>query len=183
MKFPELPGEVAGPAVSFEFHDVEPAQLFAELADDRIAAWLTAVAKTHNRSIAQLDYIFCSDGHLAAMNVEHLDHDTFTDIITFDLTDPEGNGGNVDEADSTGVGHINRRPKRTIEGECYISQDRVMDNANSFGESPSSEMLRVLVHGLLHLCGLGDESDREAAQMRLAESRALENWSDMPTVG
>ncbi len=164
MKFPDLPGAAGDSVVQFTFHDITPADLFAEVRVEEVSAWLTAVAKTRGRRIAQLDYVFCGDDYLAELNVAHLDHDTLTDIITFDLTDDQS--GTCDE----------------VEGECYISQERVLENASGFGESPNREMLRVIAHGLLHLCGLGDKSAAEARTMRSAEDTALDNWDARPTV-
>ncbi len=111
----------------------------------------------------QLDYILCSDEYLAEMNVEHLAHDTLTDIITFDLSDDDPTGASFSVETS-------------IEGECYISQERVTDNAGGFGESLTHEMLRVLSHGLLHLCGFGDKSAEESAEIRAAEDSAIAEW-------
>ncbi len=157
MKFPSLPLDPDETSVGFAFHEIDRPDIFDEISEVAVDGWLAAVAKTYGRRIDQLDYVFCSDDFLAGMNVEHLDHDTLTDIITFDL---------AEDSPSTGA----------IEGECYISVERVTENAQRFGESPQRELLRVLAHGLLHLCGLGDETDEEAAQMRIAEAAALQNW-------
>lgn len=114
-------------------------------------AWLLRVAAGFGREVAELTFVLLDDEALLALNVEHLDHDTLTDIITFDLSE----GG-------------------AIEGECYISLERVRDNAQRLGESAHRELHRVLAHGLLHLCGLGDKSAPEAAVMRAAEEGALD---------
>jgi len=148
MNFPELPGDVFESGILFDTADVELPELDASALSD----WLSAVAKTYGHRIERLVFVLCSDVFLLKMNQERLDHDTYTDIITFDLRD---------------------RPDAPIEGECYISLERVNDNASRFGESRETELHRVLVHGLLHLCGLGDKTSEEAEFMRSAEDKAL----------
>lgn len=153
MQFPSLPGDLDEQlsTISFDVVDVELPQLDEEV----LSLWLTAVAKTHDCTIASLGYVFCSDAYLLEMNVERLEHDTYTDIITFDLSDAEG---------------------LPIEGECYISLERVAENAASFGVRFERELLRVVVHGLLHLCGLGDKTPEDASSMRIAEDSALAEY-------
>jgi probable rRNA maturation factor len=112
--------------------------------------WLVRVAKQHRKNIGELTYVFVSDAQLLVMNQEFLQHDTYTDIITFDYT--EGT---------------------TVAGELYISIDRVRDNAKSFGVPVRDELHRVMAHGLLHLCGFKDKSPKEAAVMRKQEEKAL----------
>ena len=148
MDFPNLPGDEIIGGITFATVDVDLPIFNA----DQVASWLTAVAKSYDRSIGSLSYVLCSDAYLLEMNVERLNHDSYTDIITFDLRD-------ADDA--------------SLEGECYISLDRVIENATSFGESAIQELFRVFVHGLLHLCGLGDKTAEDAKQMRQAEDRAL----------
>ena len=123
-----------------------------ELDPVRTGAWLVDVAAARGRVVAALTYVLLPDDALHAMNVEYLGHDTLTDIITFDLGDGDG---------------------APIAGECYVSLERVRDNAADLGEPPARELHRVLAHGLLHLCGLGDGSPAEAAAMRAAEREAL----------
>lgn len=114
--------------------------------------WLKSVSKGHNTTIKNLNYIFQTDEELLALNQEHLNHDTFTDIITFDNRDKEG----------------------PVEADIFISIDRVKDNANSFNVSFETELQRVMAHGLLHLIGFGDKSEAEKKEMRKAEDKALE---------
>jgi rRNA maturation RNase YbeY len=99
-----------------------------------------------------LQYVFCSDEYLHAMNVSFLQHDTYTDIITFDLSEP---------------------PKTLIEGELYISVDRVRDNGEKLGTGFEAEILRVIFHGALHLCGYTDKSKAAKAIMRSKEDEYL----------
>ena len=115
-----------------------------------VRIWLYRVAKQHKKTIGEISYIFVSDEQLLLMNQQFLQHDTFTDIISFDST--EGS---------------------TLSGEFYISIDRVRDNAKSFGVPVRDELHRVMVHGLLHLCGFKDKRAKEVAEMRKQEEKAL----------
>ncbi|HSC54214.1 MAG TPA: rRNA maturation RNase YbeY [Phnomibacter sp.] len=107
-------------------------------------------------SIINLSYVFCSDPYLLDINKRFLDHDYYTDIITFDL--------------GTGV-------EDQIEGEIYISIDRVKDNAKSLKISNTEELLRVIFHGILHLCGYRDKTPKEIKAMRAAEDKYLRLYS------
>ncbi len=104
-----------------------------------------------DKELLSLSYIFMTDEQLLEVNRQHLDHDYYTDVITFD---------NSDELN-------------VIEGDIFISIDRVRDNAKQLGEKSSVELHRVMVHGLLHLCGLGDKTEQEQLEMRAAEDRML----------
>jgi probable rRNA maturation factor len=112
--------------------------------------WLNSVAVSEGKTIGDLSYVFCSDEFLLDINREHLDHDTYTDIITFDYSE-------------AGLLH----------GEIYISTDRVMDNASRFRESETKELHRVMVHGLLHLCGYPDKTEEESSVMRNKEEEKI----------
>lgn len=103
------------------------------------------------RELKRLNYIFCSDKYLLEINRSFLNHDFFTDIITFDLS-------------ST---------KKNVEGEVYISLDRVIDNAENLKVSVKEELCRVIFHGALHLCGYKDKRRNEAATMREKEDEYL----------
>lgn len=113
--------------------------------------WIGTVIGREKKREGQLNYIFCSDKELLQINKEFLGHKTLTDIITFDYT--EG---------------------KTISGEIYISAERVMENAEKFGVSFSHELRRVMIHGVLHLCGYGDKTASEKRIMRAREEVALE---------
>lgn len=102
-------------------------------------------------NLVSLAYIFCTDNELRALNKSFLQHDYFTDILTFDLSDS----------------------KDHIFGEVYISLDRVKDNAKTFGSSFPNELMRVLIHGALHLCGYRDKTKREISLMRSKEDEYL----------
>jgi probable rRNA maturation factor len=144
MQFPEFPPlEEDENAISFFNEDTQ-----LDLSpSSQWEAWLVAVADQEQRRIAEINYIFCSDEHLRGINVEFLDHDYYTDIITFDNS-------------TAGSG---------IAGEMYISTERVADNARQLGIDFDQELRRVMVHGLLHLIGYGDKSPEESQVMREKE--------------
>ena len=120
---------------------------------DRTAlkTFLPTVFRKHNKQISNLTYIFCSDDYLLAINKAHLQHDFYTDIITFDLSETP----------------------RQITGEIYISTDRVRDNAATLGVSIKKELHRVIFHGALHLCGYKDKNKKQQKEMRATEDRYL----------
>lgn len=107
-----------------------------------------------NHRIDTINYIFCSDEYLLTINQEYLQHDTYTDIITFDLSNNE----------------------TEIVSDIYISIDRVKENAQKFNSSMEQELHRVLFHGILHLCGLKDKSKQDAALMRAKEEYYLNTY-------
>jgi rRNA maturation RNase YbeY len=149
MQFPSIPDEDSlDKGIDFAVIDVE----FPSFDSTALSAWLSAVAKTYGKSVDSLLYILCSDAYLLDMNIERLNHDTYTDIITFDFGDSSS---------------------EVIEGECYISLERVKENAGLFNVTEAHELNRVFAHGLLHLCGLGDKTEEEAKTMREAEEFAL----------
>lgn len=116
--------------------------------------WLKFVIDQEEHELNSLNYIFCSDEYLLNMNREHLNHDFYTDIITFDTSD---------EA-------------KQIEGEIYISIDRVNENAATNEVKEDEELRRVMVHGVLHLLGYKDESDMEKEKIRDKEDYYLKNY-------
>lgn len=115
------------------------------------ATWLVKVADGFNQKIGGITYVFCSDEYLLEMNKEHLDHDYFTDILTFPLHE-EG---------------------QDIQSDIFISLDRVRENASDLGFSFQDELDRVMVHGLLHLLGQDDHGEENQKKMRAAEDHAL----------
>lgn len=114
------------------------------------ASWLVHVAGSHDAVVDSLGYVFCDDAFVHSINVEHLNHDTYTDIITFDY------GSNV-----------------LLEGEIYISVDRVRENATELQEDFDVELRRVMCHGLLHMIGYNDYDAHEKEVMRRLENDAL----------
>lgn len=123
---------------------------FEPLGDLEYSNWLNAVATSEDKTIGNLSYVFCSDDFLLEINQSYLNHDTYTDIITFDYNED---------------GLLN--------GEIYISTDRVVENALRFRESETDELHRVMVHGLLHLCGYPDKTDEEKDIMRKLENEKI----------
>lgn len=116
-----------------------------------IRYWLSKVARKEKHSIIELNYIFCSDEHLLQINNDYLKHDYYTDIITFDNSEKKG----------------------SIEGDIFISIDRVRENAASQKSSIKDELHRVMVHGLLHLTGYKDKTAAEKETMRKKEDSSL----------
>ena len=114
-------------------------------------AWLKDVFKTENKRLRELNYIFCSDGFLAGVNLQYLHHNTLTDIITFDTSEDV----------------------RFIAGEIFISLDRVKENALKFRASFEEELHRVMVHGVLHLVGYSDKTSQQKKIMRKKEDAYL----------
>ena len=114
-------------------------------------AWLKKVVDKEGFKIKDLNYIFCSDTYLHKINVEYLQHDTFTDIITFDISEDDS----------------------IIAGDIFISIDRVKENSKSLKTVFEEELRRVIVHGLLHLCGYGDHSAEEKVKMRHLEDKYI----------
>ena len=115
-----------------------------------ISAWLRKVAAGYGKKIGDIAYIFCNDERILEVNREYLQHDYYTDIITFDYC--EGN---------------------RISGDLFISLDTVRTNAEQFGASYEEELYRVIIHGVLHLCGINDKAPGEREKMEEAENRAL----------
>jgi rRNA maturation RNase YbeY len=116
------------------------------------------VAYLEGFEVGNLDYVFVTDDELLEMNKAYLDHDYYTDIITFDYTE-----GNV------------------LAGDMFISTDRVKENAVEFGVSFEKELMRVCVHGLLHLCGYGDKTDNEINLMREKEDFYINRYVSRET--
>lgn len=118
--------------------------------------WVKAVLENKGKKLGNLYFILCDDDFLLKINRQFLKHDYYTDIITFDYTED-------------GI----------IAGDLFISIDRVMDNATALQVSEHEELMRVMIHGVLHLLGLKDKSDEEAKQMRKAEEECLELLKEM----
>jgi len=117
---------------------------------EKIKLWLKTIITNYNQTISNINYIFCSDEYLLEINKEHLNHNYYTDIITFDLSESE-----------------------EIESDIFISIDRVIENAKNLGITFETELHRVLVHGLLHLLGFNDKTGVEKTIMREKEDSSL----------
>lgn len=118
-------------------------------------AWIKAVAETYGKKVGEIAYIFCSDEKILEVNRQYLQHDYYTDIITFDYC----------------VGN-------KISGDLFISLDTVRSNAEQFNASYDTELHRVIIHGILHLCGINDKGPGEREIMEAAENKALQMLSD-----
>jgi rRNA maturation RNase YbeY len=114
---------------------------------------LVDMFQREGRPLLSLQYVFCSDAYLLRINQEFLSHDDYTDIITFELGEGRGRSG--------------------VEGEIYISLERVKENAAALGVSVQEELLRVIFHGALHLCGFKDKTKAQAKVMRKKEEEYL----------
>ena len=119
---------------------------------EQIKHWIFRIIQKEDKELEQLNFIFCSDSYLLQINQQYLDHDTYTDIITFPYGAPP-----------------------MIEGDIFISIDRIKENAATYADGLfEKELHRVIIHGVLHLCGYKDKSESEAQLMRQKEDEALE---------
>ena len=123
----------------------------------RVAAWIRAVAASYGKRVGEIAYIFCSDERILEVNRQYLQHDYYTDIITFDYC--RGN---------------------RLDGDLVISLDTVRSNARQLGTDYDTELHRVIVHGVLHLCGINDKGPGERELMEAAENRALALRAQIP---
>lgn len=120
-----------------------------------VNAWIRAVAAKYGKKVGEVAYIFCDDAKILEVNRQYLQHDYYTDIITFDYC--EGN---------------------TLHGDIFISLDTVRSNAQEFGVSFDNELHRILIHGILHLCGQNDKAPADHEEMTRKENEALALISD-----
>ena len=139
-------------AIRFSVQSVD----FELNCEDNVKKWITEVVRRRGKTVGNINYLFCGDEYLLGVNMQYLNHDTYTDIITFDYV-----AGNL------------------ISGDIMISVDRVGENADKFGVEFEQELYRVIIHGVLHLLGQGDKTDEEAAVMRHQEEEALSLWNEM----
>jgi|TARA_B110000902_G_C13734913_1_gene370479 probable rRNA maturation factor len=120
-------------------------------ADEKlIIKWLTNSVNSLDYSIGELSFVFCSDDYLRKLNIKHLNQDYFTDVITFDYS-----------------------KEMSLIGDVFISTERVKENAKLFNVSFNEELFRVIIHGVLHLCGFKDKTKEEKAEMRSKENDFL----------
>jgi probable rRNA maturation factor len=116
-----------------------------------ISDWITNVVTSNQFQVGEINYIFCSDNHLLSINQEYLNHDTYTDIITFD----------------------NSCEESVVESDIYISIERVKENSDEYNIPFEKELHRVMIHGILHLLGMEDKSPDERKRMREKEDACL----------
>ncbi len=133
-------------AIAYQSEDIK----FPKIKRREISDWIKSVAASHNKKIGEIAYIFCSDEKILEINIQYLNHDYYTDIITFDYSE-----GNV------------------MSGDLFISLDTVRSNAEKFGTDYAEELNRVIIHGILHLCGFKDKSPKDEKVMREKENEAL----------
>ena len=132
-------------AIQFSFQTNYPLK-----SRTKIKQWIKQVIEAKGKKTGNITYIFCDDEYLLEVNKQYLQHDYYTDVITFDYVEND-----------------------LISGDIFISTDRVRENALAFCSSETEELHRVIIHGALHLLGLKDKSEKEASQMRQAENEAL----------
>jgi probable rRNA maturation factor len=118
--------------------------------EEHFSSWIETIITSENKTVGEISYVFCDDDYLHAINLQYLNHDTLTDIISFDYTE-----GDI------------------ISGDIFISIERVKDNSIDFKVSFEEELKRVLAHGVLHYCGYKDKTDTDAALMRAKEEEKI----------
>lgn len=137
--------------ISYESHHID----FPEINTETISDWIKEVCRRQLRKTGQIHYIFCNDDKILEINKKYLDHDYFTDIITFDYSE-----------------------NNVVSGDIFISLDTVRSNAAELNESYSKELLRIIIHGILHLCGQDDKMPADKSEMTRKENEALELWNN-----
>ncbi len=133
-------------AISYQTEEIS----FPDIKRRKVATWIKQVAAMYCRKVGDVAYIFCSDEKILEVNKQYLDHDYYTDIITFDYTE-----------------------KDCISGDIFISLDTVKSNSEKFGTEYDEELHRVIIHGILHLCGFEDKTPEDERIMRTKEDEAL----------
>jgi rRNA maturation RNase YbeY len=119
----------------------------------KISAWIKSIAAQNGKRVGEIAYIFCTDERILEINRQYLNHDYYTDIITFDYSE-----------------------NKTVSGDIFISMDTVRSNAEKFNAGLENELYRVIIHGILHLCGYKDKSASEEKIMRNREDEALKEF-------
>ena len=136
----------------------------------RLKSWITSTIVKKKRKAGDITFIFCSDEFLLEMNKQYLDHDTYTDIITFDYSM---------ENDAKIKSPLPPLKRGNISGEIYISVDRVKENSKKFSKTFEDELHRVIIHGVLHLLGHGDKTKAAKEEMRKQEDLCLKALSKL----
>lgn len=139
-------------AISFYAEDIE----LPTINQEAVAQWVRAVAATYGKKVGEICYIFCSDEKILEVNRQYLQHDYYTDIITFDYTE-----------------------KNKIAGDLFISLDTVKSNSESLHTPYNEELHRTIIHGILHLCGINDKGPGEREIMEANENKALSILPDV----
>ena len=142
-------------AINFQAEDID----FPKIIKKRETAnWIKSVAGNHGKKVKDISYIFCSDDKILKINQQYLKHDFYTDIITFDYSEDD-----------------------TISGDIFISLDTVLSNSQKYQTLYNEELHRVIIHGILHLCGVNDKNDADAKLMRKEEDNALQMLDNQST--
>ncbi len=139
--------------IFFHYEEYDHFEIYNKLTSQ----WLNTIAENYEYHIEELNYIFCSDDYLLQINRQYLQHDYYTDIITFDNSEDES----------------------TISGDIFISVDRIKENAVYYSTTFDKELRRVIAHGLLHLIGYGDKNKEEQIVMRKNEDACLSLWAQI----
>lgn len=126
-----------------------------DIVEAEVSAWVRQIAKSYNKVVGDINYIFVDDETMLDINRRFIGHDYYTDHIGFDYS-KDG----------------------ALSGDIYISLDTVRTNSELFGVTFDQELRRIIIHGLLHLCGLRDKTDEERAQMQQAEDKALTQFAN-----
>ena len=124
-----------------------------DIVETEVSAWVRQVAKSYDKVVGDINYIFVDDETMLDINRRFIGHDYYTDHIGFDYSKDD-----------------------SLNGDIYISLDTVESNAELFGVTKEEELRRIIIHGLLHLCGLHDKTEKERAEMQKAEDNALKIW-------
>ena len=133
-------------AIAYYAEDIE----LPAIKKRAVSGWVKAVAETYGKKTGDISYIFCSDEKILEVNRQYLQHDYYTDIITFDYCEGD-----------------------RLSGDLFISLDTIRTNAEQFGAAYDDELHRVIIHGILHLCGINDKGPGEREIMEEAENKAL----------
>jgi len=137
-------------AIQFFFEDVDN----HKLSKNSIKSWIKSCVLRYEMKVGDINFIYCSDEYLKNINIQYLKHDYYTDIITFNYSD-----------------------NKTVNGDIYISTDRVLDNSLKYKVEFDVELRRVMIHGILHLLGLNDETSIQKKQMHEAEDVWLTHYA------
>ena len=137
-------------AITFQADKID----FPEIRKSRIKNWIKRVAAGYGKTIGEVNYLFCTDEKILEVNIQYLSHDFYTDIITFDYSEGD-----------------------KISGDIIISLETVRTNSQKYNTGFTEELHRVIIHGILHMCGIDDKSETASRNMRKAENRALEQLS------
>lgn len=132
--------------ITFDSDNIE----FPNIKKRETSAWIKKIANSYNKKIGDVGYLFCNDEKILEINRQYLDHDFYTDIISFDYSEGD-----------------------LISGDIFISLDTVRSNSQKYNTDYQEELYRVIIHGVLHLCGLDDKLEEDAIRMRESENSAL----------